>query len=132
MIKKRKGFTMLELMVVLGILAVLLSVMGTPTNWAMTFGSDSADEQTASALSGLVSQYKLHHQEYPASLDDITKKKGIYDPYIDHIPTDSRGNPFNYASRTNSFSIWSSGENGTNDSGDGKNLSGDDIGIISF
>lgn len=130
---KRKGLTLVELLVVLMIVCAVAGIATFGTKWTDGMGERTADRQQAAALGMLISQYKLHMDVYPSSLDDLTKKNiAGYGPYINQIPLDSYGAKFNYYLNPSlGFAVWSNGENGINDSGTGiSGITGDDTGIV--
>jgi len=98
---KQKGFTLLELMVVLVIIGVLAAIV------APRF-IDRADEAkveaTRSQMSGIsqaLKLYRLHNNTYPSSSEGLSVlvaagKDGRR--YMDSIPKDAWGNDFVYLS----------------------------------
>lgn len=100
----RSGFTIVEMLIVIGIMGVLLAILG-PSYFAIQRRSKT--KATAGSLRTLVlalEQYKEDMGDYPASLRDLVKApaeggEGQWlGPYVKSkdTPKDSFGNPFHY------------------------------------
>lgn len=112
--RNRKGFTLIELMVVVVILGILAGAA------IMTLGGGQSDKakraRAASDISTFMSAlefYKLDVGSYPASLDDLVTKPasgadGWEGPYMKNIPKDPNGNDYDYSPTTDSYTITSS------------------------
>lgn len=91
-IKNRKGFTLIELMIVVAILGILSSLA------IASFGDSSSDKAKVGKIKGdlrtLVSaaeMYKLDKSSYPASIDAL-----VTDGYIKKVPTGLEISSTNY------------------------------------
>ena len=134
--RKSKGFTLIELVVVMSIIAALLALAAPKASEVMQSGRRNA---TAAAVNSLVigiGQYHFEMQEMPENLEALTKKQGQFGPRATKAALkDEWNNNFNYSYDQNDrlFAVWSSGPDGANSSGNNvtEKFSGDDIGTVS-
>ena len=126
--KKQKGFTLLEVMVVLVIIGLLVAIVA-PN---VLDNQDKAMVQKAradiSSLEQALEMYRLDNFNYPAtnqSLDALVKKPSVApepknyraDGYIRRLPTDPWGNAYQYRfpgekGRVDVFSLGADGSIG--------------------
>ena len=78
-----RGFTLLELMVVMSIIAILLSVVIPTYSRSILVAHENALRSDLSQLRGAIWKYTLDKQKAPQSLDEL-RVAG----YIDRIPDD--------------------------------------------
>ena len=103
--KKNKGFTLIELMVVMGIIGVLGALIVPSVLGRADEARVSAAKNDLKALSGALKMYKLDNQQYPTSeqgLEALVKKPtsnpvpNAWKPYIEKLPKDPGGNEYKY------------------------------------
>ncbi len=63
----RRGFTLLEMLVVIVIIGILASMVAVGVNSAITSSRNSMTEAMIGTLSGALEQYKTRHGDYPPS-----------------------------------------------------------------
>lgn len=105
--RKAKGFTLIELMVVI----VILGILGGAAYTFFAGATDDAKYTRAAAeirsIVDLLETVKERGGEYPGSLEELA------DMNDGKVPTeDPWGNPYEYTSDGNSFEIWTNGEPG--------------------
>ncbi len=86
MVKRRKqtrGFTLIELMIVISIILILVSVALPAYNQSILRARESVLKQNLFTLRSVISQYTLDKQKAPKALDDL-----IAGGYLKVIPND--------------------------------------------
>ena len=81
--KKSRGFTLLELMIVIFIIMILASVAMPVYNQTVIQARESVLRSNLSTLRSVISQYTLDKQKAPQSLDDL-----VTAGYLRQIPVD--------------------------------------------
>jgi len=109
-----RGFTLIELMVVIVILGMLVALVG-PNVWhALVTGNKGAAETQMSNIQQAIEMYMLDHKTLPDSLDNLTEPaKNSGEPYMKEIPNDPWGEKYDYKivnRNRREFEIRSAGE----------------------
>ncbi len=81
--KRARGFTLLELMIVLSIMAILMAIAVPVYNQSVVQARESVLRANLSTLRNVISQYTLDKQKAPQSLDDL-----VTAGYLRQIPID--------------------------------------------
>ena len=81
--KRSRGFTLLELMIVISIMLILVSIAVLQYTTSIKRARESVMRQDLFTLRSLISQYTLDKQKAPQSLDDL-----IQAGYMKQIPVD--------------------------------------------
>ena len=81
--KKDRGFTLIELMIVMSLILILVSITVPVYSQSVLRARESVLKQNLFTLRSLISQYTLDKQKAPQSLDDL-----IQGGYIKIIPND--------------------------------------------
>jgi general secretion pathway protein G len=81
--KRSRGFTLLELMIVISIMLILVSIAVPQYTSSIRRARESVMRQDLFTLRSLISQYTLDKQKAPQSLDDL-----IQAGYMKQIPVD--------------------------------------------
>src|SRR6202795_1213490 len=81
--RRDRGFTLIELMIVISMILILVSVSIPAYNQSILRAKESVLKQDLFQLRSLISQYTLDKQKAPQSLDDLVQAG-----YIKQIPLD--------------------------------------------
>jgi general secretion pathway protein G len=81
--KRDRGFTLIELMIVISMILILVSISIPAYNQSILRAKESVLKQDLFQLRSLISQYTLDKQKAPQSLDDLVQAG-----YIKQIPVD--------------------------------------------
>ena len=81
--KPSHGFTLIELMIVISLIAILLAIAVPNYNQSLLRAKESVLRQDLFQLRSLISQYTLDKQKAPQALDDLVQAG-----YIKQIPND--------------------------------------------
>ena len=133
--RRRRGFTLMEVLLVLVILVIMGSMVGVFLSKARKRAFvDTAKTQMAQ-LGVTVKSYEIDLGMYPSTQQGLqallsppadlkipSKWRG---PYLEgqQVPSDPWGNPYGYSSDGETFRIWTVGANGQDEGGSG----GDDL-----
>lgn len=81
--KRRRGFTLIELMIVISIILILVSVALPAYNQSIVRARESVLKQNLFTLRSVISQYTLDKQKAPQSLEDL-----VSGGYLKQLPVD--------------------------------------------
>lgn len=81
--ERSRGFTLLELMIVMSIMAILMAIAVPVYNQSIVQARESVLRANLSTLRNVISQYTLDKQKAPQSLDDL-----VTAGYLRQIPLD--------------------------------------------
>lgn len=87
--KKKKGFTLLELLVVLAILAILIAIAIPVYKGQKEKAAITAHNANVRVLETAVESYKQDHGEYPENVDAL---KGNYIKSVPKVPSSNNEN----------------------------------------
>ncbi|QDT09356.1 type II secretion system protein GspG [Planctomycetes bacterium K23_9] len=117
--RTRRGFTLLELLLVLAILVVLGGIVGGNMLGAKKSADADATRVQMDQLKTTLQMYQLKMNGLPETLEmlrdgpsDAAKKAKWIDPMMKDIPNDAWGNAFVYAVNGNGFELRSGGIDG--------------------
>src|SRR6266581_5984255 len=85
--KRDRGFTLIELMIVISLILILVSISIPVYNQSILRAKESVLKQDLFQLRSLISQYTLDKQKAPQALDDL-----ITAGYLKQIPIDPMTN----------------------------------------
>lgn len=129
-LKKRRGFTLIEILLVLGILVVLGSIVGVSVLQMQVTAYQRTAKAQLNAFNSAAQAYQLDVGRPPATLDalvnppddlpDPTKWKGPYLPKA--VPLDPWDRPYNYEADDINFTMSSNGKDGVSGTPDDINL----------
>lgn len=123
---KQKGFTLIEIMVVVVIIGMLATMILPKVLGRQDEAFIAKAKSDIRAMSSSVKLYKLDNFKYPNALSELVTGGSKGRGYLDKVPNDPWGNAYQYAYPGShlEFDIWSSGADGTAGGSD----AGQDIG----
>lgn len=98
MLKREDGFTLIEIVFVVIILAILAGVALLSFGGLDTQAKDSVVEADFRTLATALKVYKAQTGAFPTALSDLETASGNYEPVLDSVPEDpyNPGNPYEY------------------------------------
>jgi len=81
--KRRSGFTLLELMIVISVMMILLAIAAPMYQHHIIQAREAVLKQNLDTLNKVIEQYRLDKKESPQSLDDI-----VTAGYLHQLPVD--------------------------------------------
>ncbi len=130
-INRKKGFSLIEILIVLALIALLAGVVVTNFTGIFQGGQEStAKIFVDSSVSAPLLKYRIDTGSFPTTAEGLkalltppgnkaAKWKG---PYIEELPEDPWGNPYKYrypgSKNTNKYDLYSLGEDGTESADD--------------
>ena len=108
------GFTLVELMVVISIIAILATIVGYNVLTSVDDSNVAAAQAQIKNFKTALIAYKLKYKRFPDSLDAlINNPKGIKFLDAPQVPSDPWGNQYQYQLDGNNFLITSYGADGS-------------------
>ncbi|KYO65839.1 competence type IV pilus major pilin ComGC [Thermovenabulum gondwanense] len=95
MLKEKKGFTLIELIVVVAVLGILATIAIPRVGNIVGTAKSNADEMNKSLIINALERYNAEKGEYPTSLDVL-----VSSGYLDKIPKKSNNTDFSYSVAT--------------------------------
>lgn len=80
--KKRDGFTLIEIMLVVVIIGIIVGIAGPKIINSVGKSANTAAATSLKGISGAIEAYQMEHLRLPDSLDDLTKQKDGFGPYL--------------------------------------------------
>ena len=121
----QRGFTLIEIMVVVIIIGILISLVGTNVFTAMDEAEVTTTQFQMKQIETSLSMYRLKNSRYPSTdqgLEALVNPPGGERSYMESIPKDAWGNEYQYRSpgQHGDYDLWSLGRDGQ-EGGDGSN-----------
>jgi general secretion pathway protein G len=124
---RRKGFTLMEVLLVLVILVILGSMAGIFIRGAQKRARADAARAQIGLFEQAIKMYEMHVQQYPSMSDGLealvqpsSDIPGWSGPYLDkQVPLDPWNNPYQYElANADVYRIWSFGPDGVDGTAD--------------
>jgi general secretion pathway protein G len=122
--KRSRGFTLIELMIVISVILILVSVALPAYNQSIWRARESVLKQNLFAIRSVISQYTLDKQKAPQSLEDLVT--GGYFKQIPNDPMTSRNDTWTVEEETDTIMTADQQEPGIYDVHSGSTATGSD------
>jgi general secretion pathway protein G len=122
--EKSRGFTLIEMLIVISLITILVSVALPAYNQSIWRARESVLKQNLFAIRSVISQYTLDKQKAPQSLEDL-----VTGGYFKQIPTDpmtSRNDTWTVEQETDTIMTVDQQEPGISDVHSGSSAVGSD------
>jgi general secretion pathway protein G len=109
-IRRRRGLTLVEIVVVIALLGLLMTILGGSLLGTLESSKVDATRITISQIEGALEIYNVKKGKYPKALDDASKFMRD-----SQVPKDAWGNDFDYSTNSScgkSYEIISMGKDG--------------------
>ncbi|WP_269539652.1 type II secretion system major pseudopilin GspG [Cerasicoccus fimbriatus] len=134
--KRAAGFTLLEIIIVVGLIAALAGALIVGLQGTGTAGQVQIEKQfVTTGVKAPLMAYRLNMGDYPSTDQGlaalVTAPAGVggkwVGPYLDKAAVDSWGQPYNYRypgtnNKNGTPDIWSNGPNRQNEEGGGDDV----------
>lgn len=107
--RAQAGFTLVELMVVIAIIAILATIVGVNVFRNIDESNQTAAKAQIRVFKNALVSYKLKHKKFPQSLDELASG-GFLESKT--VPADPWGNPYVYRAEGAAYTIMSYGADG--------------------
>jgi general secretion pathway protein G len=122
--KRSRGFTLIELMIVISVILILVSVALPAYNQSIWRARESVLKQNLFAIRSVISQYTLDKQKAPQSLEDLVSAG--YFKQIPNDPMTSRNDSWTVEEETDTIMTADQQEPGIYDVHSGSTATGSD------
>lgn len=119
---RRPGFTLMEMLLVIGIIGLLMTLVITGYQGIRDWAGKQTVRAKIKEFEGAIFRYHSDTNTYPRAWNDLMKRpteehlaKKWSGPYIEEIPDDPWGNPYVYhhtPSQPHKYELYSEGPNG--------------------
>ena len=116
---KQRGFTLVELMVVIVLISLLAGVVGVPVVRSLLRGKKATAMNQIKEIENAMEFFYIDYSRYPDTLDELTgdhSEFGYPDGYLSEVPADPWGEEYVYdpqGGRGKAYLILSMGEDRT-------------------
>ena len=129
--KSRKGFTLLEIVIAIALLAIIVGAVVTNVEGIFSSGQESVARMfVEDTVKTPLMQYRINMGSYPSTEEGLAalvnapeqRRERWKGPYVSKLPEDPWGNPYKYrypgVKNPSSYDVWSTGpdkQDGTDD-----------------
>ena len=115
--RRQRGFTLIEIMVVVIILGILISLVAPNVFGVLEDAEVTATKAQMKSVETALATYRMNHRRYPTTdegLRALTKPPGRDRGYLDTVPKDSWNNEYQYRSPgvNGDYDLYSFGRDG--------------------
>jgi len=115
--RRQRGFTLIEIMVVVIILGILISLVAPNVFGVLEDAEVTATQAQMKAVETALATYRMNHRRYPTTdegLEALVNPPGRDRGYLDNIPRDSWDNEFQYRAPglNGDYDLYSFGRDG--------------------
>lgn len=112
-VTNQHGLTLVEIMIVLTIMASIMGIAGVAVFGALDRAKIRETQTQAGIYASGVEEYVVFMNELPDNLDQLVDPPGGAPKFVEEIKDDPWGNEYRYSAQGRTFSICSSGPDGS-------------------
>ena len=117
-IKCNKGFTMIEILVVITMLGILVAIVAPQVTKQLDKPKKSRAIVEIKTMKNAMDLYFAENNKYPADVTAVMQESGVLGGKFGDGAVDPWSNPYYIESTTTTYTIWSEGPTNSDDDGD--------------
>lgn len=127
---KKRGILMVNLAMAIVFTLLILGAAMAKGGEFLNTGRTARATADAAQIGAAISQYKFELGNYPANLNELTRKVDAFGPWLRKVPVDPWNNAYEYRKNADGFAVWSKGRDKTTNGSSAAAIGKGDIGFV--